>query len=240
MRIDKYISREKWISRNKAQMLLQDRSVSVNGRLVMKSSFVVDTEVDVVSISQNDKADYVSRSAIKLKLFLEQIDITIENKVCLDIWASTGWFTQILDENKAKIIYSLDVGTSQLDQKLRWKANILSIENTDIRDYSSQEILDIITCDVSFISLTKIIDSIFSLSSRETKIILLYKPQFEVWKDNLTKQNLPKNQKIVDRHLNDFCQLLRDKWCKIHKVEISALEWEAGNKEYFIWCTLTS
>lgn len=257
MRLDKYLQSTLQISRNKAQMLIQEGSIKINGKHITKASFSV-WENDKVEVEENEKLKYVSRSAIKLKRFLEKIYTPVNNSslsaslrvlpfkkgenntkqtICLDIWASTGGFTQILLEFSTDRVHALDVGTSQLSETLRTDERVTSIENTDIRKYNPAEpFYHAITCDVSFISLTKIIDDIIRLSHQETHIILLYKPQFEVGKKNLTKQNLPKNDKIITSFLNDFCQLLRDKNLQIFEVEKSALTGEAGNQEYFIWC----
>lgn len=237
MRLDLYVSQKLNISRNKAQFVIENQKVLVNWNVVTKSWFEILDEKHNVEILENDESKYVARSALKLKWLLDEEKIDINWKVCFDVWSSTGWFCQILLENNAKKIYALDVWTSQLHEKLRNNSKIISIENTDIRKFDKNilsENIDIITCDVSFISLEVVIDSILNLANSSTKLILLFKPQYEVWKENLTKFWLPKSQKIIDEKLVKFNLLLSKKWVKVNKILQSKLTGESWNKEYFI------
>ena len=141
----------------------------------------------------------------------------------------------LLLEKNAKKIYAVDVWTSQLHDIVRANNKIISIENTDIRKLPKiEENLDLITCDVSFISLEMIIDSIVFQMNNTTISLLLFKPQFEVWKKNIWKKWVVIDEKIIDKKLNDFLQVCRELWLQILKVEKSRLEWENGNKEIFI------
>lgn len=237
MRLDLYVSQKLNISRNKAQFVIENQKVLVNWNIVTKSWFEILDEKHNVEILENDESKYVARSALKLKWLLDEEKIDINWKVCFDVWSSTGWFCQILLENNAKKIYALDVWTSQLHEKLRNNSKIISIENTDIRKFDKKilsESIDIITCDVSFISLELVIDAILNLWNETTKYFLLYKPQYEVWKINLTKFWTPINQKVIDEKLDNFCLILSKKWVKIKKIIQSSLTGENWNKEYFI------
>jgi 23S rRNA (cytidine1920-2'-O)/16S rRNA (cytidine1409-2'-O)-methyltransferase len=155
-------------------------------------------------VQEDKKTLWVSRSAVKLADYLEKYPISIHGKKCLDIGASTGGFTQVLLSYNADSVVALDVGSSQLHPSLRNIENILSLENTDIREYQSSTHFDIIVTDVSFISLRQIIPSISRLSNYSTHIILLFKPQFEVGKNNLRKTGVPKNDTIIQTCLLDF------------------------------------
>jgi len=236
MRLDLYIQNKLSISRNKAQFVIRAGKVLVNDIITKKSWFCL-SQNDTIKILENDESKYVARSAIKLKELILDEKIDFSDKICFDVWSSTWGFCQIMLENNAKLIYALDVWTSQLHDLLKNNPKIISIENTDIRNFDTSLLknpIDIITCDVSFISLEKIIDSIFKLKTFKTRIILLFKPQYEVWKENLTKFWTPINQKIIDEKLNNFCLILSQKWVKIEKVILSKLTWENWNKEYFI------
>ncbi len=236
MRLDIYISQKLWVSRNRAHFFIDQKKIKVNNQIITKESYRV-KETDIID-EDIDDINYVSRSALKLKWFLETENIKIDNFICLDIGSSTGGFSQILLEKQAKKIYSIDVWTSQLHESLRNNSKIISIENTDIRKFDKKiitEPLDLIVCDVSFISLHLIIDAIIWLMEIQTHTLLLFKPQFEVWIENITKMWIPKNQKIVQEKLSYFCLILRKKWVKIHLVSNSLLMWENRNQEIFIY-----
>lgn len=236
MRLDQYISKKIWVSRNRAQFFISQEKIQVNGKIITKLSYEV-KETDKVE-ENLEGINYVSRSALKLKWFLEEHHIDVRNTICLDVGASTGWFTQVLLEKWAQKVYALDVGTSQLHHTLRWKPQIISIENTDIRKFDTsfiREKLDFIVCDVSFISLHMILDSILNLMNADTKAILLFKPQFEVGKDFVTKLWVVKNEEIIQEVFLNFCLLLEKKWVKILFKKQSSLYWENGNKEIFLW-----
>lgn len=236
MRLDLYTSQQLWVSRNRAQFFIQREKIKVNTIVMTKSSYFM-KETDVFE-SNIDEINYVSRSALKLKGFIENEKLKIDDFVCLDIWSSTGWFTQLLLEKNVKKVYSVDVGTCQLHEKLRNNPKIVSIENTDIRKLKKsfiKEKLDLIVCDVSFISLHIIIDSIISLMDNKTITLLLFKPQFEVWSENLTKLWIPKNENIINKKMSYFFLILRKKWVNIVLVKNSILTWENWNKETFIF-----
>lgn len=233
MRLDQYITEKLEISRNKAQAIIKAWNVFINWEKIIKTWFEVKQNMEI-AINEFEQTKYVARSAIKLKWFLEEIDLKIKDFVCLDIWSSTGWFCQILLENDVKTIYAIDVWTSQLHDIVRNNKKIIVKENTDIRNLEKLENIDLITCDVSFISLEMILQSIINQMNNSTISLLLFKPQFEVWKQFINKKWVVIDKKISDKKLNDFLQICRDNWLQIIKVSKSKLEWENGNKEIFI------
>lgn len=176
MRLDIYLSKTFDIqSRNKAHELIKSNKVKINNKIISKPSYQVEAD-DKIELLEDDF--YVSRAAYKLKYFLEEINIEFDNKIALDIGSSTGGFTQILLENNIKKISCVDVGSNQLHESLRGNEKITFYENCDIRDFSKENRFDIVTCDVSFISIHNILNDIDMLSS--DTIIILFKPQFEV------------------------------------------------------------
>lgn len=234
MRIDQYITEKLEISRNKSQAIIKAWNVFINWEKITKTWFEVKQNMEII-INELDETKYVARSAIKLQWFIEELDFSLKDFDCLDIWSSTGWFCQILLENDVKIIYAVDVWSSQLHPILRENNKIISIENTDIRNLEKLKInIDLITCDVSFISLEIILESIIFQMNENTISLLLFKPQFEVWKKHIWKKWVVIDEKISEKKLNDFLQVCRDKWLQIIKVKKSKLEWENGNKEVFI------
>ncbi len=178
MRLDQYLVEEGFVdSRTKAQTLIKSRKVSVNGKAVTKPAFKVDGE----KVEIADEIIYVSRGAHKLKGFLPSLPFSIKGVNALDIGASTGGFTQVLLEEGASSVTCVDVGQGQLHQKLQDDKRVINFEKMDIRDFTRQRQFDLVTSDVSFISLHHILESVDALSNKW--IILLFKPQFEVGKD---------------------------------------------------------
>ena len=179
MRLDKYITENYDIqSRNKALELIKASKVLVNNEIIKKPSFNI---VGNETITINEEEFFVSRSAYKLKYFIEDNNITVKDKVAIDIGSSTGGFTQILLNNDINEVTCVDVGTNQLHPSIKSDKRLIIAENTDIRKFESNTKYELVTCDVSFISILNILDDINRLSSNE--IIILYKPQFEVGRD---------------------------------------------------------
>ena len=198
MRLDNYLVKNNLVfSRNKATELIKNKKVKVNGKTVTKPSFKIDQK-DNIKI--DNETIYVSRASYKLKGFLNElqsnnININIENNNILDIGSSTGGFTQVLLEYNPQTISCVDVGSNQLHELIKNNKKIFSYENCDIRNFKNKFNIDtfnLITCDVSFISLNKILTSIDKLASKY--IILLFKPQFEVG----IKAKRDNNGKVLD------------------------------------------
>ena len=177
MRFDNYVASVLNISRNKASELIKSGKVLANGEICTK----VSSEVSEAKISLLDEI-YVGRGALKLKSFLEAMKFDLAGKNALDIGSSTGGFMQILLERGVKGVTGVDVGTDQLDASLRSDERVKIYEKTDVREFakSHKNEFNLITCDVSFISLKEILPFIDALASQNCDIILLFKPQFEV------------------------------------------------------------
>lgn len=236
MRLDHYLVLHQSLTRNKAQQIIASNLVSIDAKICNKPSYDV-REGSVITIAVDRRVGWVSRSAEKLAGFLENLpdSMAMEYAHCLDVGSSTGWFSQVLLSLGAEYIDAVDVGTDQLHYSLQDNPKISSYEKSDIRDFAKQnlwKIYDIIVCDVSFISLYEIFDSIFSLADSYTKIILLYKPQFEVWRDNLRKTGIPKDPIIVNQKMRGFEDFLASKNMDILAREKSTLIGEAGNQEW--------
>jgi len=180
MRLDKYLVDEGYFeSRNRATEAIKSGIVLVDGKKAKPSSKIdANTTVEV-----QESKFYVSRAGRKLESFLDEHPIELENKKALDIGSSTGGFAQILLEKGVSRLDCVDVGSDQLHISLRNNPKLHLYEETDIREFEPSSEYDVITCDVSFISILQIIESIDTLASKDTDIIILYKPQFEVGKD---------------------------------------------------------
>ena len=229
MRLDNYLVQNSYTdSRNKAQQIIKEAKVQVNNRVIKKPSFQISEGDDVQVDSEHI---YVSRAAYKLKNFLPLLDFSVAGLDALDIGSSTGGFSEVLLMNDIQSVTSVDVGSSQLHEKIRSDARITSVENQDIRTFKSDRKFDLITCDVSFISLHHILDAIDRLSKKH--IILLFKPQFEVGKDvKRDKNGVVTDLKAIQKmriKFEDSCMLRG--WEKI-LMEESSIKGKDGNTEY--------
>ena len=215
-------------SRTKAQEYIKNSLVKVDGKIVKKPAFKV--EVDA-SVSVDEHDNYVSRSAHKLNEFLNELDLDLSKNIALDIGSSTGGFTQVLLERDVSEVSAVDVGSNQLHKSLKDDKRVLSYENTDIRKFETDKKFNIVVSDVAFISLHYILDDVDSLAS--DKIILLFKPQFEVGRDVKRDKNgvVLDNKAIKSAMLKfeDACELKG--WNLIQKSP-SKLTGKDGNLEY--------
>ena len=180
-RIDKLLVEKGWApTREKAQALVMAGYVYVDGKRVNKAGEKVNTE-SLIEVKGQMK--YVSRGGYKLEKALKSFKLNVNDLVCLDVGASTGGFTDCLLQHGAKKVYAVDVGTAQLDPKLRNNPKVISYEKTDARNLTKEHIpegVDLITVDVSFISLEKVLPSVVKFLKENGLIIALVKPQFEL------------------------------------------------------------
>lgn len=194
-RIDLYLVEKKYCkTRSQAQQMIDFSLVKINDKFVKKSNVLVD-ENDCLIVQP---LKYVSRGGLKLEHALQYFKIDLMNKVVLDIGASTGGFTDCCLQNNAKLVYAVDVGTNQLADKLRNHPQVVNLENTNIKDLNTinfQHKIDVIVCDVSFISLKHVFKNLTNLCSPELIMIFLIKPQFE-----LDKKIVDSNKGIIKNH----------------------------------------
>lgn len=182
MRLDKYLFEQNYFdSRRKAQDAIKDGLVSINGKVITKSSF--DYLEGDIKIQKAD-IDFVSRGGFKLLQAINHFELDFANKVVLDIGASTGGFTDCSLKHGAKMVYATDVGTSQLISTLKDDIRVKSIENLNFRDAKRENfdnnVFDFVVIDVSFISLEHIFANLSSFVDKDSLIVALIKPQFEL------------------------------------------------------------
>lgn len=201
MRFDKFVAEKLNISRNQASELIKNEKILLDNEICNDTAKNVENgEISVAS------EIYVSRGALKLKGFLRELkddfSFEINGLNALDVGSSTGGFVQILLENGVKSVTALDVGSMQLSEILRNNPRVKVCENTDIREFKSEK-FDLITCDVSFISLNSILENIFHLAKKY--IILLFKPQFEVGINaKRDKKGVVKDEKAIKKSVANF------------------------------------
>lgn len=215
-------------SRNKAQTLIKDGLVSVNGFQIIKSSHAL-KESDKVSVKEHK--EYVSRAAFKLSAFLDELSLDVKGMSALDIGSSTGGFTQVLLEGGAAEVTAVDVGREQLHVSLKNDERVHSYEGCDIREFNSEKKFDIVVSDVAFISLLYILDDVDRLSN--DKIILLFKPQFEVGREAKRDRNgVVTDEKAILGAMIKFEDACKIKGWKLVLKSSSKLTGKEGNLEY--------
>ncbi len=222
-------------SKTKAQAMIMAGQVCVEGKIINKSGFNINSNA-LIKIN-NLGPKWVSRGALKLISALEKNKIIIKNKICIDLGSSTGGFTDVLIQSGADKVYSVDVGTNQLHEKLKKNNKVISLEKTNARYLKKnqfEELIDIMVCDVSFISLKKIIEPNLHLLRNKSIIIALIKPQFES-KKNETKKGVIKDIKIHKRICDEISYWFKDVCnCKVLNIIESPIKGPKGNIEFLI------
>ena len=222
-------------SKTKAQAMIMAGQVFVEGKIINKSGFNINSNA-VIEI-KNLGPKWVSRGADKLLTALEKNKIIIKNKTCIDLGASTGGFTDVLIQNGANKVYAVDVGTNQLHEKLKKNNKVISLEKTNARYLKKdkfEELIDIMVCDVSFISLKKVIEPNLHLLKDESIIIALIKPQFES-KKNETKKGVVKDIIIHQRICNEISEWFETiSYSKVLSINESPIKGPKGNIEFLI------
>ena len=228
MRLDKYLVKQGYFeSRNRALDAIKRGKVFVNGK-VAKASTKCDNNS---TIDIDNEKFYVSRAAKKLELFLKSYPINLQGKRALDIGSSTGGFVQILLEHGISSVTAVDVGSNQLHHTLRENPKVIIFEEMDIRAFQSNKLFDIVTCDVSFISIMQIMEDINRLSNGE--IILLFKPQFEVGRGvKRNSKGVVTDKVAIDASKEHFEKRAREFGWKICYSAPSQLAGKSGNIEY--------
>jgi ftsJ-like methyltransferase len=231
------VEREIFETREKAKREIMAGNVIVNEQTVTKAGTNFnDDEKTVIRIK--DKLKYVSRGGLKLEKAIKVWELDFSGKTVLDIGASTGGFTDCALQNGAKKVYSVDVGTNQLDWKLRNDERVVSIENMHIKDLEPENLknekMDFIVIDVSFISLTKVIPYLNKFLNTEGKVIMLVKPQFEVGKEKIGKNGIVTEEQYHDEAIKKIISFIKDNSYKLIGVEESPIRGTKGNKEFLM------
>lgn len=236
-RLDKLlVERELFSTREKAKRAILAGLVKVENKCLDKPGIRVE---DNVQIEIKEGIPYVSRGGLKLESALKEFRIKVENKVVLDVGASTGGFTDCLLQGGASRVYALDVGYGQLDWKLRNDPRVINIERTNVRYFKIgdlREKVDLVTVDVSFISLNKVISPLLPLLKTRGEIIALIKPQFEAARKQ-AKKGVVKDPQVHKEVIYKIIEVARKESLKIKGLALSPLRGPAGNTEYFIYLT---
>lgn len=234
-RLDVYLSENNTVkSRSLAASLIKQGSVEVNGRICTKASFAVDDNDNIRIIGEMPK--YVGRGGLKLEKALSHYRLHLDGSVCIDIGASTGGFTDCMLQNGAVKVYSVDVGTDQLDEKLRNDPRVVSMEKTDIRNcVGALPAVDFIGIDVSFISLKLVLPSAYALLKDGGECVALIKPQFEAGKSHLSKYGIVRDSKVHKKVCDDISEFASTLGFERGEVISSPITGGDGNTEYLIY-----
>ncbi len=226
------------LSRQQAKRLIKSGYVLINDRAATKPAQPVD-EADQVIVLANDSARYVSRAGFKLERALNVFQVDVNAKICLDIGASTGGFTDCLLQRGAAKVYALDVGHDQLANKLRLDKRVVEMSGTNIRHVTTEDFdqpIDLICVDVSFISLALVLPVIRQLCNRQTIVICLIKPQFEVGKQAIGK-GVVKSAKLHNEVLLSFVDHCKNSQLNVRNISFSSIKGNKGNIEFIAIAT---
>ena len=220
-------------SRARAQAAIEAGLVTVNARQVLKAS----ENVPADAVLQAQPAHpFVSRGGVKLSGALERYPIDIEDHVCLDVGASTGGFTEVLLANGASLVFSIDVGKGQLHPSLRGHPRIVSMEETDIRNFEGKRLPqrpDIVVIDVSFISLKAVLPVALSLAAAPMHLLALIKPQFEAELKH-SRRGIIRDAEVHRQVCDDIAAFATSLGCSNIEVFPSPIAGGDGNLEFFI------
>ena len=230
IRLDNLLVDRKMVeSRSQAESYIKLGKITVDGAKRTKPGFFVDADSELKILQ---RVQYVSRAGLKLESVAKKMRIDFRNKTVLDVGSSTGGFTDYSLKNGANKVIAVDVGTDQLHPKLRLNKKVELHEKTDIRNFKTDQKIDVVVIDVSFISIKEILPSIVNLSDKNTKIVAMVKPQFEAGR-NGTVNGVVKNNSYRRKILQDF-----ENWCRSNNLYIenkrdSEVKGMKGNQERF-------
>ena len=220
-------------SRARAQAAIEAGLVMANGKPVAKPSEIIALDAE---LQAQPAHPFVSRGGVKLAGALEQYPIDIEGHVCLDVGASTGGFTEVLLANGANLVFSIDVGREQLHPSLRGHPKVVSMEETDIRDFEGKRLPmrpDVVVIDVSFISLKAVLPVALSLAAARMHLLALIKPQFEAARKH-SKRGIIRDASVQQLVCEDITGFAASLGCSDIKVFRSSIAGGDGNLEFFI------
>lgn len=246
-RLDKYLTDLGYFeTKSKASAAILAGHVKINDEYITKAGFQINPnkEYEIVVKSM----PYVSRGGFKLKKALDAFSFSPKGRICLDAGASTGGFTDCLLQNGAEFVYAVDVGYGQLDWKIRSDEHVKVIEKTNLKICSFEEIYsendkiaDLLVSDLSFISLTRVLENLKKLLKPEFhEMICLIKPQFEAGKEKVEKGGVVRDKKVHIEVIKNVIDCASNLNYKINGLTYSSIKGPSGNIEYLIWLSTNS
>lgn len=235
-RIDSLLVEKKYFStRQKAQYAIKQKCIFVEGQLINKSSKMIeeDSRIEI----QGEVLPFVSRGGLKLQKAIEVFQIELQDKIAMDIGASTGGFTDCMLQNGVKKVYAIDVGHGQLVDYLKEDDRVINLEGTNIKEVSKEQFekVDFISIDVSFISLTQVLEKAYQLLKQNGDMVTLIKPQFEAGPEALTKNGVVKDKKIQAKVIEKIMLYANSLGFAIQNLACSPIKGGNGNIEYLLY-----
>ena len=226
-------------SREKAKACIMEGRVYVNGQKVDKAGEKVSVDSDIEY--RGDTLKYVSRGGLKLEKAMNTWNLTLDGKVCMDIGASTGGFTDCMLQNGASKVFAVDVGYGQFAWKLRTDERVVCMERITIRYVTPEDIdnnlLDFASIDVSFISLKKIMPATLGLLKDDGEVVALIKPQFEAGREKVGKKGVVREMSTHKEVVHGIIDFLLENELNVLGVGYSPIKGPEGNREYLVYFT---
>lgn len=223
-------------SREKAKAIIMSGIVFVDGQREDKAGSTFDEKQEIIVKGKTLK--YVSRGGLKLEKAMKNFDIVLKDKVCMDVGASTGGFTDCMLQNGAVKVYSVDVGHGQLDWKLRNDERVVCMERTNMR-YMTEDDIDekasFVSIDVSFISLTKILPAVYRILNTGGEVVALIKPQFEAGREKVGKKGVVRDKAVHLEVIEMILQFVTSIHFEILNLDYSPIKGPEGNIEYLVY-----
>ncbi len=216
--------------------LIMAGKVRVDGHVIYKPGTLIDEKSTIAVMVDNKK--YVSKGGTKLEGALKDFKISLESKTAMDAGASTGGFSDCLLRNGIKKLIAVDVGYGIMDWKIRNLENVYLFERTNIKNLQKQMLPflpEIVTVDLSFISVTKVFKKLMELSDKNAQFVILVKPQFEIDKELVEKGGVIRDPALHIKVLTDFMDFLKDWPIKIEQITFSKIKGAKGNIEFFVY-----
>ena len=223
-------------SREKAKAVIMAGCVYVNGQKEDKAGSMFDCAAEIEV--RGNTLRYVSRGGLKLEKAMKNFGVELEGKVCMDVGASTGGFTDCMLQNGAVKVYSVDVGHGQLDWKLRNDERVVCMEKTNIRYVTPEDIeepVDFSSIDVSFISLTKVLTPVKELMKEGAQMVCLIKPQFEAGREKVGKKGVVRDKKVHEEVIEMVTNHALSLGFIVKGLEHSPIRGPEGNIEYLLY-----
>lgn len=222
-------------SREKAKAIIMSGNVFVNNNREDKAGQTFD-EKAIIEVRGNT-LKYVSRGGLKLEKAMANFDVSIDGKICMDVGASTGGFTDCMLQNGAVKVYSIDVGHGQLAWKLRQDERVVCMEKTNIRYVTNEDIPDLIdfsSIDVSFISLTKVLGPVRNLLADNGQVVCLIKPQFEAGREKVGKKGVVRDKNVHIEVIEMVVEFAKSIGFNVLNLDFSPIKGPEGNIEYLL------
>lgn len=239
-RLDLYLVENNYFeSREKAKAMIMSGDVFINGQRVDKPGHLIKQDEKLKIEIKGSKLKFVSRGGLKLEKAVEKFGIDLKGKICLDIGASTGGFTDCMLQNGAKKVFAVDVGYGQLAWSLRTDNRVVNLERTNIRYLEEDKIdseIDFVSVDVSFISLKLVLPVIKKFLKSGGSAVCLIKPQFEAGKDKVGKKGVVRDKKVHEQVVREILEfIVGEVGFDVVDLDFSPIKGPEGNIEYLVY-----